>query len=387
MRHFAFFSDADDARLFHTAPQPFGRTSSTQIQAMGLGATLYMPSTRPQLATDLRKQAKHGVTSCVVCLEDSIADDDVALGERNIVELFQDLAGRDESLPMTFIRIRHPSQAPELVSRIGPEAAHALYGFVLPKFTSATAEEYLRALDEADDIAGTRFYSMPVLESGAVLQAETRATELLRLAALLGAQRRRILAIRLGATDLCALYGLRRSRDQTIWDIKVVADLLGDVVNVLGRADGSGFAVTGPVWEYFSGPERLFKPQLRQSPFDEHNSTSLRKWIVSADVDGLIREVELDRANGLQGKTVIHPTHVPTVHALSVVALEEYLDACDVVTSEANGGAQVSGYRNKMNEIGPHRAWARVVLQRAEVFGVAAEGVSFVDLLTASYNR
>ena len=37
-----------------------------------------------------------------------------------------------------------------------------------------------------------------------------------------------------------------------------------------------------------------------------------------------------------------------------------------------------------MNEAKPHRAWAERTLQRAEAFGVAAEDVSFVDLLAAS---
>jgi citrate lyase beta subunit len=71
------------------------------------------------------------------------------------------------------------------------------------------------------------------------------------------------------------------------------------------------------------------------------------------------------------------------VHALSVVAHEEYADACDVVATAAQGGAAASSFGNKMNESKPHTAWARRVLVRAEIFGVAREGVSFVDLLGA----
>jgi hypothetical protein len=37
-----------------------------------------------------------------------------------------------------------------------------------------------------------------------------------------------------------------------------------------------------------------------------------------------------------------------------------------------------------MNEVKPHRAWAERTLGRAEVFGVAREGISFVELLAAS---
>lgn len=37
-----------------------------------------------------------------------------------------------------------------------------------------------------------------------------------------------------------------------------------------------------------------------------------------------------------------------------------------------------------MNEVKPHRAWAERTLLRAEAFGVAGEGIGFVELLTAS---
>lgn len=50
---------------------------------------------------------------------------------------------------------------------------------------------------------------------------------------------------------------------------------------------------------------------------------------------------------------------------------------------EAGGGVRASNYRNKMNEAKPHRAWAERTVRRAAVFGVAAEGISFVDLLAA----
>jgi citrate lyase beta subunit len=227
---------------------------------------------------------------------------------------------------------------------------------------------------------------MPVLESGAVLYAETRATELAQLRTLLGEERGRMLALRIGATDLCALYGLRRSPELSIYDVKVVADLIGDIVNALGRADGTGFTIAGPVWEYFSSTERLFKPQLRRSPFDEHNP-ELRVRLVSRAIDGLIREVQLDKANGLIGKTTIHPSHVAVVNALSVVSFEEHRDASDVLGAGRGSGVLASVHRNKMNEIRPHSAWASAVLRRARAFGVAADGVSFVDLLTASLPR
>jgi citrate lyase beta subunit len=389
VRHFGYLSASDTDALFEKPPEQFGRESGAELLSVALGATLYMPASRPALAADVTKQAAAGVTSVVVCLEDAIADEELAEAEANLVAAFAELHdGAGSELPLLFVRIRAPEQIPALVARLGPAAA-VLDGFVLPKFTAALGAAYLRAVDRADALrgAGPPLRVMPVIESGAVLYAETRVEELTRLRDLLHRERHRILAIRLGATDLCALYGLRRSPDLSIYDVKVISDLIADVVNVLGRADGSGFTVTGPVWEYYGGPERIFKPQLRQSPFVEHHEPELRGHLVSRAIDGLIREVTLDRANGLTGKTAIHPSHVAVVNALSVVSHEEHRDAADVLGSEQAGGVLASVHRNKMNEVRPHSAWARDTMLRARVFGVAADGVSFVDLLAASLPR
>jgi citrate lyase beta subunit len=389
VRHFGYLSASDTDALFEAPPEQFGRESGAELLSVALGATLYMPASRPALAADVAKQAAAGVTSVVVCLEDAVADEQLAEAESNLVAAFTELHEQAHAeLPLLFVRVRAPRQIPELVSRLGPAAA-VLDGFVLPKFTAALGAAYLRAVDEADAARGpgSALRVMPVIESGDVLYAETRVEELTRLRDLLHRERHRILAIRLGATDLCALYGLRRTPDLSIYDVKVVSDLIADVVNVLGRADGSGFTVTGPVWEYYGGPERIFKPQLRQSPFLEHDEPELRGHLVSRAIDGLIREVTLDRANGLTGKTAIHPSHVAVVNALSVVSHEEHRDATDVLGSGRAGGVLASVHRNKMNEVRPHTAWAKDTMLRARVFGVAADGVSFVDLLAASLPR
>ncbi len=388
MRHFGHLSAAQTATLFERPPEQFDRDSGSELLSVALGATLYMPADRPALTVDLPKQATAGATSVVVCLEDSIADEHVAMAEQNLATALTALHATHEpaSLPLLFVRVRAAAQLVALVSRLGPASA-LLDGFVLPKFTAVSGTEYLHALDEADRLAGRSFLAMPVIESGAALYAETRVDELTRLRALLHRDRGRILAVRLGATDLCALYGLRRSPDLSIYDVKVVSGLIADVVNVLGRADGTGFTVTGPAWEYFGGAERIFRTQLRESPFTEHNAPELRGQLVSRAIDGLIREVQLDKANGLQGKTTIHPSHVAVVNALSVVSFEEHRDASDVLHAGRASGVLASGYRNKMNEIRPHTAWARRTLLRARVFGVAADEASFVDLLAASLAR
>lgn len=387
MRHFGHIAPETRERLFHQEPCAFTADSPARLLSAGLGATLYSPATRPRLAADIVRQTGNGVVSMVLCLEDSIADEDVPAGEENLVRQFAELAALNARTgaepPLLFVRVRTPDQILDLVRRLGP-SVRLLSGFVLPKFTEERGVAFLEALNAAETSCGRRLFAMPVLESPELLFRESRVETLEGIARAVGKYRDRVLALRLGVTDFCSSYGLRRAPDMTAYDVQIVASVIGDVVNMLGRADGTGFTVTGPVWEYFRVPERVFKPQLRTSPFLEVRAVGLREKLIERAMDGLLREISLDQANGLLGKTCIHPSHVLPVHALSVVSHEEFSDAADILRPDRDGGGVLrSAYTNKMNEVKPHRAWAERTLLRAEVFGVANEDVGFVDLLTA----
>lgn len=386
VRHFDFLSTPDRQRLFFREPEQFSAADDPARLAVALGATLYSPASRPGLASDIATCAAAGVVSVVLCLEDAIADAELAAAEQNVLAQLRAYAQTGAAGPLVFVRVRAPEQIPMVVAGLGTDAP-VLTGFVLPKFTDEVGTEYLDAIVEASVSIGRRLLVMPVLESREIIFAESRIASLLGVRQLLDKFRDYVLAVRIGATDLSAAYSLRRSPDLTIYDVRVIADVISDVVNVFGRADGSGYSVTGPVWEYFSASERMFKPQLRESPFVEHSERRLRAQLIAGDLDGLLREVALDRANGLCGKTVIHPTHVAAVHALSVVTLEEFADATDILGTSSGGGVASSSYRNKMNESKPHSGWARKTMLRAQLFGVAQDGVSFVDLLGASLHQ
>ncbi|MDR6506731.1 HpcH/HpaI aldolase/citrate lyase family protein [Arthrobacter oryzae] len=406
MRHFSFLSDEHASRLFHIAPQELSLASAPAVLAVALGATLYTPADRPNLAQDIRKQASRGCLSMVICLEDSIADDAVDSAETNVVDTLTrlhagsagsrpgsdsgsdpDVAFHSDEGPLLFVRVRTPEQMLSLARRCG-NALDLLVGFVIPKFENETgrAQQFLDALHEinASRGDGRRLRIMPIMESPLMIHGETRARTLSGVCDVLQANRDDVLAVRVGATDMSSAFGLRRSRDLTIYDVKVVASVIGDIVNMLGRPD-NGFVISGPVWEHYSNSERVLRPLLRRTPFADANEMPLRDRILTANLDGLIREIELDLANGLLGKTVIHPTHVPLVHAMCVVSHEEYVDALEIA-GKNGGGASASPYGNKMNEMKPHQAWAGQTLLRAAAFGVAAENITYVDLLEASMN-
>lgn len=379
LHHFDQLPEEMRGRLFHRPPQPFDRTTPREQLAHALGATLYVPATRADLAGTIRRRRDDGVLSMVIDLEDAVADDAVQHAIDAATAALAELADAADPLPLLFIRPRTTAETAELLDHLG-DGARALTGVVLPKFTAAAGGVALAAI--ADRAPSHQLYAMPVLETPEIVYRETRDEQLASISDVLRAHRDRVLAVRIGATDMSALFGIRRDRDLTIYDVHVVAETISAIVNRLGRSDGSGFVVTGPVWEYFADHERMFRPLLRATPFERNHAARFREQLVGRDLDGLLRETALDRANGLHGKTVIHPSHVAAVHALSAVTHEEYEDALDIVGGEA-GGVGASSYRNKMNERKPHRNWARQTLIRADVFGVTRPEVGFVDLLTA----
>jgi citrate lyase beta subunit len=381
LRHFHHLHPTDRRRLFLLEPEKLSLDGDRELLAVALGATLYTPADHPQLASRVIRCVSNGVCSMVLDLEDAIEDVNVASALRNVVASLDQIGADGGVNAMIFVRVRSVDCIDEIVASL-TTGASVLTGFVVPKFTAATGGAFLAAIADASQRLDRHLFCMPVLESAGLVYRQTRADELERLGDLLALHRDQILALRIGTTDMCSVFGLRRGRDLTIYDVRVVADVIADVVNYFGRADGSGFLITAPVWEYFAERERIFRPTLRSTPFVEHDAIRVRDHLVNRDLDGLLREIGLDHANGLQGKTVIHPSHVVAVHAFAVVTHEEYHDALDILAADS-GGVSRSGYGNKMNEARPHHQWAQRVLRRSRVFGVANEGVTFVDLLTA----
>jgi citrate lyase beta subunit len=380
VRHFDFLSAPESAELFAVAPETFHRDSPAGLLGIALGATLYSPGTRPALAEDARRAAQIGATSQVWDLEDGIAHADVGSALGNVVDQLQVVhESCDQEWPLLFVRVRNHQQILDIVGGAG-KAAAALTGFILPKMSPDQAGKlFLQAIVDVSEETGRRIYAVPVLEHEDLAWQETRTAHLSGLRNLFDRHRDHILSLRVGGTDLCGLFGLRRDSDTTIWDVAVVRDALGDVLNVFARR--GDYALSAPVWEHFSGTDRLFRPQLRFTPFERGNRMRLRQQLLREDVDELIREVLLDRANGFHGKTVIHPTHVAIVNTLHAVHPEEYDDATTVLAQRDRGGAVASAAGNKMNELGPHGLWAEQVVARARVYGVLSRPDSVIELL------
>lgn len=380
MRHFDHLSDNVRDVLFGHQPEHVADDATPAEIGSWLGATLYVPAGRPTVVEDLARRRREGALAAVIDFEDSMTDSDAVDARPRAARLLAELAHSHEDLPFIFLRLRRPSDIAATLE-LADAVPGRLAGFVFPKFDPATTgPEALEVLASSSALVGRRLVGMPILESAALAQIETRR-EFLTATSALVAGSNSIACIRIGAADIAGVFGLRRTSDTTIYDIKVVADVIADVVNTFVRPLSSAIPVSGPVWEHFVQAGRILKPQLRATPFVEHAASGIREAMVRTGLDSLLSEINLDRLNGLWGKTVIHPSHVGVVHALSVVSDEEFQDAVSIVARESDGGAHASPAGNKMNEVRPHLSWARNTLRRARVFGVARAGVDFVDFL------
>ncbi|ATF12095.1 citrate lyase subunit beta [Brevibacillus brevis X23] len=392
MRHFDYLSVEERDELFYGKPVSFNRNTEKEILSFSLGATLYMPATKATISQDIVRKKHEGLVSMVACLEDAIGDHEVVEAEQSLLKQFSTLAHQlrlgeldINDVPLIFIRVRDAAQMKRIADTLG-EDLYVLAGFVFPKFTSRNGEEYFSILHSINAPLSFTVYGMPILESAEVIYKETRVDELVSIRQILDKYEDLVLNVRMGATDFSSLFGLRRGPDVTIYDISTIRDCISDMVNIFTRTE-KGYVLSGPVWEYFTNGDRLLKPQLRESPFEKQlggvQGRKLRLKLLNKFEDGLIKEVLLDKENGLTGKTIIHPSHIKIIHSLSVVSHEEYEDAMSILQSNSNGVLK-SNFSNKMNEVKPHTNWAKRVLVKSKIYGVYHGHNNFINLLAKS---
>ena len=366
---------------FVKEPTEFNKYTDRSTLQYCLGATLYMPGTKEVVEKILNKKLPE-LTSMVMCFEDAIMEEEVITAENNVIKHLSIIAEavkkEDISLddiPLTFLRVRTTEQFRSFAKRLNPKLANALSGFVFPKFYSYNANEYLQILEDLNKSLGVKLYGMPILEGHTIAMVETRLNELNQLRAILKPYKDLILNVRVGGTDFSSLFGVRRGINFSIYDILTVRDCIADILNFFGRVE-EDYVVSAPVWEYFLAHKKDDLRHLLEE--DIHRSLLTRNPILNDAIDGLLREVMLDKANGFVGKTIIHPSHARFVNALQAVTREEYEDSLQIL--EKVGGVVKSSKANKMNERNPHKSWAQTVVSRAKAYGVIENETSYLKL-------
>lgn len=344
--------------IFYKQPNDFNLNSDKEILSYALGATIYMGADRNNLIKDI-----FSVNTCsaVICLEDSVSSDKLDLAEKNLLKFFEKLNKLIEcdknlldKLPLIFIRLRNFRQLNMLLEN---SSLVGLCGFIIPKFRADSGEKYFSVVKSYNISNHRNLYLMPIIETPEVILKSTRITELLYIKSLLDTYKDLVLNVRIGGTDFSGIYSLRRGYNFTIYDLSVIKDCITDIINIF-QIDG--YVISAPVNEYFN-----IKTNLEES--------------------GFYREILLDKANGLIGKTVIHPSQAEIVNSLSAVTKEEYLDA-EIIINSSSDGVIRSDYRNKMNEVKPHFKWAYKTILLSKIMGVLNDGKTYKDILR-SYNQ
>lgn len=364
-------------------PIEFNKNTEKNILQYCLGATLYMPGTKNILEKIMEKKF-NDITSMVMCFEDAIQESDLKQAEKNVIYHLNQIADAiDEKsisiddVPLLFLRVRNMHQFENFLSQLTTRQAKVLTGFVFPKFHASNAGYFLKTLDFAGKKHDTLLYGMPILEGKEIAFLETRSNELTGLKNILDPYKEIILNIRVGGTDFSSLFGVRRGINHSIYDIFTVRDCLADILNFFTRHE-DGYSVSAPVWEYFLANKEHNINEIINKDF--HTSLINRTPIIDEAIDGLLREVIIDKANGFIGKTIIHPSHARFVNAMQTVTQEEYEDALQVLSTD--GGVIKSKKSNKMNEINPHRSWANKIVNRAQAYGVIENENSFIKLIS-----
>lgn len=293
----------------------------TTATAIELGASLYLPATRPDLAAVGNGQRYPFLRSVIFCTEDSIRADELPAALANLEANLPRLFDRG---PLRFIRLRNPAVLENL---LGMPGIDRIIGFVLPKITAESLADYSRRLP-----SDNRFLLMPTLETREVFDHAALAE--LRACLADAAIRPRILALRIGGSDLLNLLGIRRSPTRTLYETA-----LGPLIATLVAAFRPfGFPLTAPVFE---GLEWAHEPVLRE-------------------------EVRRDLEFGLLGKSAIHPRQVPVIEAEYRVPPADIAMAERILAADAPGVFQFNGV---MCEPATHAVWARTILERARIFG------------------
>lgn len=362
-------------------PIEFNKNTPKDILQYCLGATLYMPAIKDFAKVIINKEML-GLTSMVMCFEDAIKEEDVPVAEENAISTLDKILNAlekglitENDLPLIFFRVRNPEQFRSFAQKIRKEHLSVFSGFVFPKFSSINGIPFYNELKRLADRCGIFLYSMPILEGRELAFKENRYNELMKVKTLIDSNKEYVLNVRVGATDFSSCFGVRRGIDYTIYDMISVREILMDILNFFSR--DNDYVVSGPVWEYFLANKSMkFKEDI--PTHDIQTSLLKHEQIVNEAVDGLLREVILDKANGFIGKTIIHPTHLKYVNSLQAVIKEEYDDAVQILS--AAGGVVKSSSSNKMNEIKPHRSWAQKVVMRAKAYGVIENESCFAEL-------
>ena len=299
-----------------------------------LGAPLYMPGNRRDILEIANGEKYPWLRAMIFCTEDAVLQADVDSCVRHLGLCLQGF--KNTTQQYRFIRVRNPDVLGRLLAL--PDI-DKIDGFVLPKFTEDVFNDYL------DQLRDTTFKVMPTLETKEVFNVNAMTN--LCQGLLQSDMAENVLMLRIGGNDLMNLLGLRRERASTIYETPL-GHIIAQLVTIFKPY---GFSLSAPVFEYLDDPHTL------------------------------LREMKMDLAYGLIGKTAIHPTQGPMIEEAFKVNIEDYEMALSLSDLDAPA---VFRMHDAMCEVATHQQWATQILSRQQCYGLK-EYISMKDRVELSF--
>ena len=286
-----------------------------ELHPLMLGGTLFSPASHPNLEKILQREKLPQLQSIVIDFEDALQKQSQQKALENLQNILENFIQNEL---IVFIRPATVSMLKELLNLNGIEK---IDGFVLPKFSLTNAKEYLALLSKD-------FYIMPSIEKEELFDRE----QLKQLRELLEPYKKQILLIRIGCEDMFSLLGLKRQKNESVFDRGISGSIMYDVIKTFKPY---GYAISGCVYVHFR------------------------------DTKGFKEDIQTDFLQGLISKTIIHPNQIEPLQELYRVTKEEVDFAQKLLQSKE----VVFDHDGMMAEKYTQSNYAKEVLLRAKIYG------------------
>ncbi len=289
-----------------------------------LGASMYLPATRPDLVAVGTGIKYPKLRSAIFCTEDSINHDDLPAALGNIESALKDFKKADKKkVPFRFIRPRNPLVLEQLLKM---DCIHTIQGFALPKFTLGNMQEWFSILEKHPE-----FQCMPILETKEVFDIDEMTK--LRHALLNSPLLKQVTMLRIGGLDLLNLLCIRRDTSRTIYET-VLSHTIKSLATLFIPY---GFRLSAPVFE-----------SIEQQ-------------------DTMLAEIEIDKLHGLYHKSIIHPVQIDVMEEAYKVQRKDLDVAKALMDPEMPAVFRLDG---RMCEKSTHINWAERIICLAHLYGV-----------------
>lgn len=288
-----------------------------KINYIELGATLFVPALHKDLNSIVIDKKYPELKSILIDTEDGISDDDLEPAFeaiKNLLSLYE-----KESL-LVFIR---PRNIQTLSKILNFENIENIDGFILPKFSLENAQSYF------DLLKGKDFSLMPSIEGEELFNQNS----LYELRNIIVQNREKVILLRFGLEDMLRQLTMKRSCDETLFDLSTCSYILGAFIATFKSA---GFAISGGVYPCFKNEE------------------------------GFVKDVQRDLKEGLFSKTIIHPNQIKITNELYRVTKEEFEEALEICRNDVG----MFNQNEKMAEVLTMKPYSQEIVLRADTYGV-----------------